>query len=323
MRIAIFGFGNLGRGVVEAAKQNPDVRLVGIFSRRDPEKIGAKPVDIPIYPAALLERAKHDIDVLLLCGGSAIDLPEQTPTLARDFNVVDSFDTHAKIPTHFRAVDAAARAGGHLALISAGWDPGLFSLARLYAAAALPQGKSYTFWGRGVSEGHSDAVRRLPGVLDARAYTLPNEAALDAVRGGETPQLTAGQMHRRVCFVVAASNADRGEIVRRIREMPAYFADYDTEVNFVTEMEMARDHAALPHGGSVIRSGRRGAHRHTVEFSLRLGSNPEFTAGVLVACARAVHRMRARGEVGCRTLLDVAPADLSPQSADELRRTLL
>lgn len=323
MRIAIFGFGNLGRGVVEAAKQNPDVRLVGIFSRRDPEKIGAKPVDIPIYPAALLERAKHDIDVLLLCGGSAADLPEQTPTLARDFNVVDSFDTHAKIPTHFRAVDAAARAGGHLALISAGWDPGLFSLARLYAAAALPQGKSYTFWGRGVSEGHSDAVRRLPGVLDARAYTLPNEAALDAVRGGETPQLTAGQMHRRVCFVVAAPNADRGEIVRRIREMPAYFADYDTEVNFVTETEMARDHAALPHGGSVIRSGRRGAHRHTVEFSLRLGSNPEFTAGVLVACARAVHRMRARGEVGCRTLLDVAPADLSPQSADELRRTLL
>ena len=311
------------RGVVEAAKQNPDVRLVGIFSRRDPEKIGAKPVDIPIYPAALLERAKHDIDVLLLCGGSAADLPEQTPTLARDFNVVDSFDTHAKIPTHFRAVDAAARAGGHLALISAGWDPGLFSLARLYAAAALPQGKSYTFWGRGVSEGHSDAVRRLPGVLDARAYTLPNEAALDAVRGGETPQLTAGQMHRRVCFVVAAPNADRGEIVRRIREMPAYFADYDTEVNFVTETEMARDHAALPHGGSVIRSGRRGAHRHTVEFSLRLGSNPEFTAGVLVACARAVHRMRARGEVGCRTLLDVAPADLSPQSADELRRTLL
>ena len=323
MRIAIFGFGNLGRGVVEAAKQNPDVRLVGIFSRRDPEKIGAKPVDIPIYPAALLERAKHDIDVLLLCGGSAVDLPEQTPTLARDFNVVDSFDTHAKIPTHFRAVDAAARAGGHRALISAGWDPGLFSLARLYAAAALPQGKSYTFWGRGVSEGHSDAVRRLPGVLDARAYTLPNEAALDAVRGGETPQLTAGQMHRRVCFVVAAPNADRGEIVRRIREMPAYFADYDTEVNFVTETEMARDHAALPHGGSVIRSGRRGAHRHTVEFSLRLGSNPEFTAGVLVACARAVHRMRARGEVGCRTLLDVAPADLSAQSADELRRTLL
>ena len=323
MRIAIFGFGNLGRGVVEAAKQNPDVRLVGIFSRRDPEKIGAKPVDIPIYPAALLERAKHDIDVLLLCGGSAVDLPEQTPTLARDFNVVDSFDTHAKIPTHFRAVDAAARAGGHLALISAGWDPGLFSLARLYAAAALPQGKSYTFWGRGVSEGHSDAVRRLPGVLDARAYTLPNEAALNAVRGGETPQLTAGQMHRRVCFVVAASNADRGEIVRRIREMPAYFADYDTEVNFVTETEMTRDHAALPHGGSVIRSGRRGVHRHTVEFSLRLGSNPEFTAGVLVACARAVHRMRARGEVGCRTLLDVAPADLSPQSADELRRTLL
>ena len=323
MRIAIFGFGNLGRGVVEAAKQNPDVRLVGIFSRRDPEKIGAKPVDIPIYPAALLERAKHDIDVLLLCGGSAVDLPEQTPTLARDFNVVDSFDTHAKIPTHFRAVDAAARAGGHLALISAGWDPGLFSLARLYAAAALPQGKTYTFWGRGVSEGHSDAVRRLPGVLDARAYTLPNEAALDAVRGGETPQLTAGQMHRRVCFVIAAPNADRGEIVRRIREMPAYFADYDTEVNFVTETEMARDHAALPHGGSVIRSGRRGAHRHTVEFSLRLGSNPEFTAGVLVACARAVHRMRARGEVGCRTLLDVAPADLSPQSADELRRTLL
>ena len=323
MRIAIFGFGNLGRGVVEAAKQNSDVRLVGIFSRRDPEKIDAKPVDIPIYPAALLERAKHDIDVLLLCGGSAVDLPEQTPTLARDFNVVDSFDTHAKIPTHFRAVEAAARAGGHLALISAGWDPGLFSLARLYAAAALPQGKSYTFWGRGVSEGHSDAVRRLPGVLDARAYTLPNEAALDAVRGGETPQLTAGQMHRRVCFVVAAPNADRGEIVRRIREMPAYFADYDTEVNFVTETEMARDHAALPHGGSVIRSGRRGAHRHTVEFSLRLGSNPEFTAGVLVACARAVHRMRARGEVGCRTLLDVAPADLSAQSADELRRTLL
>lgn len=323
MRIAIFGFGNLGRGVVEAAKQNPDVRLVGIFSRRDPEKIGAKPVGIPIYPAASLEGAAGDIDVLLLCGGSAVDLPEQTPTLARDFNVVDSFDTHERIPAHFRAVDAAARAGGHLALISAGWDPGLFSLARLYAAAALPQGRSYTFWGRGVSEGHSDAVRRLPGVLEARAYTLPNEAALDAVRGGETPLLTAGQMHRRVCFVVAAPDADRGEIVRRIREMPAYFADYDTEVNFVTAEEMARDHAALPHGGSVIRSGRRGAHRHTVEFSLRLGSNPEFTAGVLVSCARAVHRMRARGEVGCRTLLDVAPADLSAQSPDELRRTLL
>lgn len=323
MRIAIFGFGNLGRGVVEAAKQNPDVRLVGIFSRRDPEKIGAKPVGIPIYPAASLEGAKGDIDVLLLCGGSAVDLPEQTPTLARDFNVVDSFDTHERIPAHFRAVDAAARAGGRLALISAGWDPGLFSLARLYAAAALPQGRTYTFWGRGVSEGHSDAVRRLPGILDARAYTIPSEAALDAVRGGETPLLTAGQMHRRVCFVVAVPDADKGEIVRRIREMPAYFADYDTEVNFVTAEEMARDHAALPHGGSVIRSGRRGAHRHTVEFSLRLGSNPEFTAGVLVACARAVHRMRARGEVGCRTLLDIAPADLSAQSPDELRRTLL
>lgn len=323
MRIAIFGFGNLGRGVVEAAKQNPDVRLVGIFSRRNPEKIGAKPVGIPIYPAASLEGAAGDIDVLLLCGGSAVDLPEQTPTLARDFNVVDSFDTHERIPAHFRAVDAAARAGGRLALISAGWDPGLFSLARLYAAAALPQGRSYTFWGRGVSEGHSDAVRRLPGVLDARAYTIPSEAALDAVRGGETPLLTARQMHRRVCFVVPAPNADRGEIVRRIREMPAYFADYDTEVNFVTAEEMARDHAALPHGGSVIRSGRRGAHRHTVEFLLRLGSNPEFTAGVLVACARAVHRMRARGEVGCRTLLDIAPADLSAQSPDELRRTLL
>lgn len=323
MRIAIFGFGNLGRGVVEAARQNPDMRLVGIFTRRSPEKIDKRPTDIPIYSAAALSSARDDIDVLLLCSGSAADLPEQTPRLARDFNLVDSFDTHANIPTHFRAVDAAAREGGRLALISAGWDPGLFSLARAYAAAVLPNGKTYTFWGRGVSEGHSDAVRRLTGVVDARAYTIPSEAAKAAVRGGETPQLTARQMHRRVCFVVAEPNANRGEIVRRIREMPAYFADYDTEVKFVTAEEMARDHAALPHGGSVIRNGNVGAYRHTLDLSLRLGSNPEFTAGVLVACARAVHRMHLRGEVGCHTLLDVAPADLLPLSRGELLETLV
>ena len=314
LRIGIFGYGNLGRGAAAAAMAAADMKLCGIFTRRAPAALGGVPAGVPVYAADSAAAHRGEFDVLLLCGGSADDLPRQTPLLARDFCVADSFDTHAKIPAHFAAVDAAARAGGHVALISAGWDPGLFSLARLYAEAALPRGTTYTFWGAGVSEGHSDAARRVPGVADARAYTLPIVDVLTAVRKGETPPLPPRAMHRRVCYVVPAPGADLAAITRAICTMPAYFADYDTEVHFIAKEEMARDHAALPHGGCVLRNGDAGG-MCGMEFALRLSSNPAFTGGVLIACARAVGRAAARGEVGCRTLFDIPPADLLPDPA--------
>ena len=325
MKLAIYGYGNLGRGVEAAIRQNPDATLVGVFTRRDPKTVCTK-TGAPVFAAEDIDAHAGEFDVLILCGGSATDLPALTPMLARDFNVIDSFDTHANIPKHFDAVDAAARAGGKLALISCGWDPGMFSLNRLYANAILPDGKDYTFWGRGVSQGHSDAIRRIPGVLDARQYTVPIEEALDAVRSGKQPELSARQKHLRECYVVAAPDADKTAIETAIKTMPNYFADYDTSVTFISEKEMRKNHSALPHGGFVIRTGKTGldgAHTHRIEYSLALDSNPEFTGSVLVAFARAIVRMAARGETGCVTVFDVAPADLSPLSRAELRRTML
>ena len=325
MKIAIYGYGNLGRGVECSVNYHKDVELVGIFTRRPPETVktvsGAK-----VYHADRIGDFKDKIDVLIICGGSATDLPEMTPALARDFNVVDSFDTHAKIPEHFDRVNNAANESGHIALISGGWDPGLFSIMRVYSEAVLPDGRDYTFWGRGVSQGHSDAIRRIDGVLDARQYTIPVEAALASVRSGECPELGTREKHRRDCYVVAAENADKARIEKEIKEMPNYFADYDTTVTFVTAEELKIDHAGLPHGGSVIRNGSTGFsgdNTHTVEFSLRLDSNPEFTASVLVAYARAIHRMHGRGDRGCKTAFDIAPADLSQMSGEDLRKKLL
>ena len=325
MKIGIYGYGNLGRGVEAALRQNTDMEIVGVFSRRDPAKVKTV-TGIPVYSASLAEDFATEIDVMIICGGSATDLPEMTPMLAKHFNVVDSFDTHARIPEHFANVDAAAKAAGHTALISAGWDPGLFSLARLYMNTVLPEGKDYTFWGRGVSQGHSDAIRRIPGVADARQYTVPVPSALESARSGENPDLSTRQKHTRECYVVAEEGADRVKIEQQIKEMPNYFADYDTTVTFITAEEMKRDHAELPHGGQVIRSGSTGEggkHKHVMEFSLKLDSNPEFTASVLVACARAVGRMNSRGDFGCKTLFDVAPADLSPLTPEEMRKKLL
>ena len=325
MKIGIYGYGNLGRGVECAVHHAADAELVGIFTRRDPATL--KPhSDVPVYAAAELPKFRDKLDVLILCCGCATDLPEMTPALVADFNVVDSFDTHAAIPEHFTAVDKAAVASGHIALISAGWDPGLFSLNRLYASAILPDGKDYTFWGRGVSQGHSDAIRRIEGVRDARQYTVPVPEALEAVRAGQQPELTTREKHTRECYVVAEDGADLERIADEIKSMPHYFADYDTRVIFVTEEELRHDHAGMPHGGSVIRSGVTGwdkEHRHVIEYSLKLDSNPEFTASVLVACARAAHRMHARGVVGCKTMFDVAPADLSLLSSEELRAHIL
>ena len=315
MKIAIYGYGNLGRGVELAIRQNPDTELFGIFTRRDPKTVKTL-TGAPVYAAQDVENYTADIDVIIICGGSASDLPEMTPMLAKSFNVVDSFDTHARVPEHFANVDKAALTHAHTAIISAGWDPGLFSLARLYMNTVLPDGKDYTFWGRGVSQGHSDAVRRLPGVKDARQYTVPVEEALAKVRNGENPELTTRQKHTRECYVVA----------KQIKEMPNYFADYDTTVTFITEEEMKRDHSELPHGGQVIRCGKTGLdgnRTHVMEFSLKLDSNPEFTASVLVACARAVVRMNSRQIFGCKTLFDVPPADLSPVDPAELRKKLL
>ena len=325
MRIGIYGYGNLGRGVEAAAKHNSDCELVGVFTRRAPETVKTL-TGAPVYHTSELDSFKGKIDVLIICGGSATDLPEMTPALAKEFNVVDSFDTHARIPEHFEAVDASARKTGHVALISAGWDPGLFSIARAYATAALPTGKDYTFWGKGISQGHSDAIRRVEGVLDARQYTVPVDAALSAVRGGQCPELTTGEKHRRVCYVVAKEGADRERIAEEIKTMPNYFADYDTEVNFISAEELRAEHSGMPHGGTVIRNGVSGLsneHSHTVEFSLKLDSNPEFTAGVLVAYARAVARMASRGDKGAKTVFDVTLTDLSAMSADELRAHLL
>ncbi len=325
MNIAIYGYGNLGRGVECAVQQNPDMTLVGIFTRRNPADVKTL-FGTPVYAAADILEYKEQIDALIICGGSATDLPEMTPALAAHFNVIDSYDTHATIPVHFANTDKAATEGGHVALISCGWDPGLFSLNRLYASAVLPEGKDYTFWGRGVSQGHSDAIRRIPGVLDARQYTVPIEESLEAVRSGSMPTLTTRRKHLRECYVVAEDGADKAAIEQQIKTMPNYFADYDTTVTFITKEELDRDHSGIPHGGFVIRTGKTGVdngHTHTIEYSLKLDSNPEFTASVLVAYARAVCRLADRGVVGCKTVFDIAPADLSPLSPEELRATLL
>lgn len=325
MKIGIYGYGNLGRGVEYAVSQNADAEVVGVFTRRDPANVKTA-LGAPVYKAEDAAKFKNEIDVMIICGGSATDLPEMTPSLAKDFSLVDSFDTHPKIPEHFAAVDAVAKEAGTLALISAGWDPGMFSLNRLYASAIIPCGESYTFWGRGVSQGHSDAVRRIDGVIDARQYTVPKEDALDLVRSGKNPELTTRQKHLRECYVVAEEGADLARIENEIKTMPDYFADYDTTVTFITADEMKKNHSELPHGGFVIRSGKTGAdnaHTQTIEYRLTLDSNPEFTAGVLVAAARAVDRMKKRGKTGCISLFDVAPCDLSPLSADELRAKML
>ena len=325
MKIGIYGYGNLGRGVELAVRQNPDMELFGIFTRRDPKTVRTL-TGAPVYAAQKAEEYAGEIDAMIICGGSASDLPEMTPMLVRHFNVVDSFDTHARIPEHFANVDKEAFTHAHTAIISAGWDPGLFSLARLYMNIVLPDGKDYTFWGRGVSQGHSDAIRRIPGVKDARQYTVPVEDALRRVRNGENPELTTREKHTRECYVVAEEGADKALIEKQIKEMPNYFADYDTTVTFITEEEMKRDHAELPHGGQVIRggtTGKDGSHRHVMEFSLKLDSNPEFTASVLAACARAINRMHSRGMNGCKTIFDIAPADLSPMDPAEIRKKLL
>ncbi len=325
MKIGIYGYGNLGKGVEAAMKYNPDMSLVGVFTRRNPESVSTVS-GTPVFSAADLDKFKDEIDVLIICGGSATDLPVMTPALAKNFCVIDSFDTHAKIPEHFERVDQAAKAGGRLALISSGWDPGLFSIARLYSSAILPDGCDYTFWGRGVSQGHSDAIRRLDGVRDARQYTVPIEDALASVRAGESPTLTTAQKHLRECYVVLEDGADAEKIEQQIKTMPNYFSDYNTTVHFVTEDELRKNHSGLPHGGSVIRNGRSGVsgeNNHTIEFSLKLDSNPEFTGSVLVACARAIYKMAKRGEVGCRTIFDIAPADLSALSAEQMRKMLL
>ena len=324
-RLAIVGYGNLGRGVECAIKQNADMELYGVFTRRAPESVktltGAK-----VYHIDDILNHKDNIDVLIICGGSATDLPVQTPMLAKHFNVVDSFDTHAKIPEHFAAVDTSAKESGKIAMISVGWDPGMFSLNRAYAEAVLPNGKDYTFWGKGVSQGHSDAIRRVEGVADARQYTIPKDAALEAVRGGENPDLTTREKHLRECFVVAKEGADLSRIENEIKTMPNYFADYDTVVHFITKEELIRDHAGIPHGGFVIRSGKTGIeneHSHIIEYSLKLDSNPEFTSSVLVAYARAAVRMNSEGMKGCKTVLDVAPSYLSLCDGAELRKRLL
>ncbi len=326
IRIGIMGYGNLGRGIEAAIRQNEDMTLVAVFTRRSPESVKIRTAGVPVYHADDVLSHKDEIDVLMLCGGSAKDLPEQTPEYAKHFNVVDSFDTHACIPAHFAKVDAAASASGHVGIISVGWDPGLFSLNRLYGNAILVDGEDYTFWGKGVSQGHSDAVRRVEGVLDAKQYTVPVEEALEAVRRGEAPVLTTRQKHTRVCYVVAKEGADKAKIEQDIKTMPAYFADYDTTVHFITAEELARDHAGIPHGGFVIRSGKtgfEGEHKHVIEYSLKLDSNPEFTTSVLVAYARAAHRLYREGAKGAKTVFDIPPAYLSPKSGEELRATLL
>lgn len=326
IQIGIVGYGNLARGVECAIRQNPDMALAAVFTRRDPAAVQVLTPGVPVLPLAETANWKGRIDVLLLCGGSATDLPQMTPEFARDFHVVDSFDTHARIPEHFAAVDTAAKETGHIALISSGWDPGLFSVNRLYAQAILPQGKDYTFWGKGVSQGHSDAVRRLPGVVDCRQYTIPVAEAMDRVRAGKDPQLTTREKHTRYCYVVAREGADKAAIEQAIKTMPNYFSDYDTTVEFVTQEQLLRDHAGLPHGGSVIRSGVTGWDgecRQTVEYKLTLESNPQFTASVLVACARAILRMNSRGITGCQTVFDIPPADLSMLSRQEMLAHIL
>lgn len=325
IRIGIAGYGNLGRGVESAVTQSEDMELVGVFTRRAPESVKTC-TGAPVYRMEDVPGMAEKIDVMILCGGSANDLPKQTPELAQYCCVVDSFDTHAKIPEHFADVDAAAKASGKLALISAGWDPGLFSLNRLYGQAVLPHGKDYTFWGKGVSQGHSDAIRRIPGVKDAKQYTIPVEAALEAVRRGENPELTTRQKHTRECFVVAEEGANQAAIEQAIKTMPNYFDEYDTTVHFITQEELDRDHSGIPHGGMVFRTGTtglNGENRHVIEYKLTLDSNPEFTSSVLAAYARAVYRLHQEGRTGCLTVLDVAPAYLHPETPEELRKKLL
>lgn len=326
IRIGIYGYGNLGRGVECAIKQNSDMELVAVFTRRDPSTLKILTEGVDVLRADEAYKMAGKIDVMILCGGSATDLPVQTPELAKMFNVVDSFDTHAKIPEHFANVDKSAKESGKIGIISVGWDPGMFSLNRLLAGAILPNGKDYTFWGKGVSQGHSDAIRRVKGVKNGKQYTIPVKEALDAVRNGENPELTTRQKHKRECFVVAEDGADLNAIEKEIKEMPNYFAEYDTTVHFITEQELLEKHSGIPHGGFVIRSGKTGwneENTHIVEYSLKLDSNPEFTASVIVAYARGAYRLSKEGQSGAKTVFDIAPAYISPLSLEEQRRNLL
>ncbi|WP_022779570.1 diaminopimelate dehydrogenase [Butyrivibrio sp. AE3009] len=325
-RIGILGYGNLGKGVELAVKEAPDMELAAVFTRRDPSSLKIQTAGVPVVSVNDVADWKDKIDVMILCGGSATDLPVQTPEYAKLFNVVDSFDTHARIPEHFANVDAAAKEAGKIAVISCGWDPGMFSLARVYSNAILPDGNDYTFWGKGVSQGHSDAIRRVKGVKNAKQYTVPVESALEAVRSGKNPELTTRDKHTRECFVVLEEGADAAAVEKEIKEMPNYFADYDTTVHFISEEELLTNHSGMAHGGFVFRSGKTGAnkeHNHIIEYSLKLDSNPEFTTSVLVAVARAAFRMEKEGMTGCKTILDIPPAYLSDKSGEELRAHLL
>ena len=326
IKVGILGYGNLGRGIECAINQNSDLELTAVFTRRPPESVKILHENVPVYHIDNILDHKDKIDVLILCGGSATDLPAQTPEYAKYFNVVDSFDTHAKIPEHFKNVDTSAKQGQKVAIVSCGWDPGMFSLNRLYASAILPNGNDYTFWGKGVSQGHSDAIRRIEGVIDGKQYTIPKEEALAAVRSGQNPNLTTREKHLRECFVVAAEGADKAKIENEIKTMPNYFADYDTIVHFITLEELKRDHSGIPHGGFVIRSGKTGwneENTHIVEYSLKLDSNPEFTASVIVAYARAAYKMYKEGSVGCKTVFDIPPVYLSPKSPETLISEML
>ena len=326
IKIGILGYGNLGRGVECAVKQNDDMELVAVFTRRNPEDVKILTETATVCNVADVEDWKDKIDVMIICGGSATDLPKQTPVYAKMFNVIDSFDTHARIPEHFANVDAAAKEGGHVGIISVGWDPGMFSLNRLYANAILPDGNDYTFWGKGVSQGHSDAIRRVEGVKDGKQYTIPVEAALKAVRNGENPELTTRQKHTRECFVVLEEGADAAKVEEEIKTMANYFSDYDTTVHFISEEELKANHSGIPHGGFVLRSGKTGwdgENKHLIEYSLKLDSNPEFTSSVLIAYARAAYRLASEGQIGCKTVFDIAPAYLSAKSGEELRKHML
>ena len=326
IKIGILGYGNLGRGVECAVKQNDDMELVAVFTRRNPEDVKILTETATVCNVADVEDWKDKIDVMIICGGSATDLPKQTPVYAKMFNVIDSFDTHARIPEHFANVDAAAKEGGHVGIISVGCDPGMFSLNRLYANAILPDGNDYTFWGKGVSQGHSDAIRRVEGVKDGKQYTIPVEAALKAVRNGENPELTTRQKHTRECFVVLEEGADAAKVEEEIKTMPNYFSDYDTTVHFISEEELKANHSGIPHGGFVLRSGKTGwdgENKHLIEYSLKLDSNPEFTSSVLIAYARAAYRLASEGQIGCKTVFDIAPAYLSAKSGEELRKHML
>ena len=325
MKLGIYGYGNIGKGVELACLQNKDVELFGIFTRRDPNNIKSI-LNTKIYSASDVTKYKNDIDVLAICGGSATELPTMTPELAKDFNVIDTFDTHAKIYEHFHNVDKAAKDSGHIALISCGWDPGMFSLNRLYATALLPNGKDYTFWGRGISQGHSDAIRRIKGVVDAKQYTVPIKSVVDRILNGEMPELTTRDKHKRECYVVIKDGADKIQIEKEIKEMPNYFDEYDTTVNFITLEEFKKNHSGMPHAGFVIRTGTTGKdneHKHTISYNLTLDSNPEFTAMALIAFSRALYKEKGRGTTGCLTTLDIRPRDLYQGDFNDLLKHLL